>query len=95
MDDEGIVHGLGRSSYNTSSPRAGFVEQDPKIWIEAVRESVGDVRSQLRESNRVRATGMTGQMHGLVMLDARFQPLAPAILWPDTRSAQEVWASRA
>ncbi|NLJ24017.1 MAG: xylulokinase [Firmicutes bacterium] len=90
MDDEGIVHGLGRSSYHTASPQAGFAEQDPETWIQAVKESVRDVRSQLRESSRVRAIGMTGQMHGLVMLDARFQPLAPAILWPDTRSAQEV-----
>lgn len=90
MDDEGIVHGLGRSSYHTSSPRVGFVEQDPETWVQAVKESVGDVKDQLEESKPIRGIGVTGQMHGLVMLDAHLQPLAPAILWPDTRSAQEV-----
>lgn len=90
MDDEGTVQGLGRSYYQTSSPHWGFVEQEPKTWVQAVKDSLGEVRSQLGESSHIRAIGMTGQMHGLVMLDAHFQPLAPAVLWPDTRSAIEV-----
>lgn len=86
----GRVLGFGRSAYDNFSSRIGWVEQKPNTWYRAVVASVQEAVGQLKGSGRIAGIGMTGQMHGLVMLDTELKPLASAILWPDTRAVDEV-----
>ena len=73
-----------------STPRPLWSEQDPQSGGKAR----SDVRHALAEAGRRPATmsapvGMTGQMHGLTMLDSDNRVLRPAILWNDQRTGQE------
>ena len=73
-----------------SSPRIGWAEQSPEDWwsaaCQAIRECLAKSRTQAGD---VSAIGLTGQMHGLVLLDANDQVVRPAIIWCDQRTEQE------
>jgi xylulokinase len=72
--------------YPLSMPQAGWAEQDPELWWEAAEA----VLRELRESaGQPAGIGLSGQMHGLVVLDAEDRVLRPAILWNDQRTAAE------
>ncbi len=58
------------------------VEADPRVWTRAV----DDALLPLRATYDVRAVGVTGQMHGTVLVDEQCVPVRPAVLWPDSRS---------
>lgn len=91
IDNKGKVLATGHVSYKTSRPQPGFAEQDPEEWWEAAVESVKDALSAAAiDPASIEGIGFTGQMHGLVMLDNRHTPVAPAIIWSDTRSAPQV-----
>jgi xylulokinase len=68
--------------YPLSTPRPGWAEQDPEDWWRAAEAA-------LRELPAPAAIGLSGQMHGLVALDAHDRVLRPAILWNDQRTASE------
>ncbi len=75
---------------SVSRPAPGWSEQDPAAWWAATGEAVQLLRDKAAQAwNEVRAIGLSGQMHGAVLLDAQQQVLRPAILWNDTRSALE------
>ena len=74
--------------YPVSTPRAGWAEQDPETWWKLVKDSIAKVTAQL-DPSRIQAIGLSGQMHGLVLLGRDGQPLRPAILWNDQRSAPQ------
>ena len=66
----------------TSRPRSGWSEQAPQDWIEATRAALAALRHIApKEFGGVRAIGLSGQMHGAVLLGADSKPLRPAILW--------------
>jgi xylulokinase len=90
MTPEGDVLGIGAQEYPISTPRPGWAEQDPGTWWTATCAAI----SQALHTGRVRpqdvtAVGLSGQMHGLVLLDPTGAPVRPAIIWPDTRSTEE------
>lgn len=69
------------------SPHPGWAEQDPEDWWRATQEAVREV---LRASGaKVDAVGLTGQMHGAVMLDREGQVLRPSLIWCDQRTDEE------
>jgi xylulokinase len=69
--------------YPLSVVRPGFAEQEPERWR---RASLAALRAAgAAEGARVRGIGLTGQMHGAVLLGKDQQPLRPAILWCDQR----------
>ena len=70
-----------------SRPQPLFSEQDPETWWQASIKAVRSLPRSLRQG--VKAIGLSGQMHGATLLDERDQPLRPAILWNDGRSAAE------
>lgn len=73
-----------------SHPHTGWSEQRPEAWWQAVRKSVAEVLEARPEAGtKVAAIGLSGQMHGAVLLDAQAQILRPAILWNDGRSDAE------
>ena len=68
-------------------PHEGWSEQNPADWISAT-EAVMDQLAQ-KGLKDLRGIGLSGQMHGAVLLDAANQVLRPCILWNDTRSHEE------
>jgi xylulokinase len=84
VDQNGRVVGGGEHSHQTSHPQPGFSEQDPEQWISSARAALGQLGT-------VRPAGIavTGQMHGLVLLDSHDRLLRPAILWNDGRAASQ------
>ena len=90
VNSDGDVVGSATTPHQTSTPRPLWSEQEPEGWWRAVAASI---RQALLHANvsgdAVSAIGLTGQMHGLVLLDQRKQTLRPAILWNDQRCADE------
>lgn len=75
---------------SVSRPQAGWSEQDPADWIRAA-EAVFDslCQSHPAEMKTLAGIGLSGQMHGATLLDQADTPLAPCILWNDSRSHKE------
>jgi xylulokinase len=67
------------------STRRGWAEQDPEDWWLATITVVREVLSQ-SSSDEIKAVGLSGQMHGLVMLNQAGELLRPAIIWCDQRT---------
>lgn len=95
VDETGAVRGIGQAEYSFSAPQPLWSEQDPSAWWDA---AVAAIRSVLRSSavaaDEVSAVGLTGQMHGAVLLGPDDRVLRPAILWNDQRTAAECEAIR-
>jgi xylulokinase len=91
MDERGRTLGRGSAEHALRHPQPGWAEQDPDEWW---RGTVGAVRAAMAEAGAVdiAAIGLSGQMHGTVLLDADRTPIRPAIIWADTRSAADVAA---
>ncbi|WP_417070368.1 xylulokinase [Niveibacterium terrae] len=88
-DDHTIVATAGEK-IAVSRPQPHWSEQDPNEWWSATGKAVAALRAKAPdEFAKVRAIGLSGQMHGATLLDAKDQVLRPAILWNDTRSAAE------
>ena len=88
-DDHRIV-AVARAPLTVSRPRPLWSEQDPAQWWEALETVMTALRATHAEAlATVRAIGLSGQMHGAVLLDADDVVLRPAILWNDGRSAAQ------
>ena len=83
LSPEGEVLARAEESYDLSTPRPGWAEQDPEDWWRAAE------RALARLGGKPSAIGLSGQMHGLVVLDERDRVLRPAILWNDQRTEAE------
>ena len=81
IDEDGAVLAVAERGYPLSTPRPGWSEQDPEDWWRGAAE----VLEELNAANAA-GIGLSGQMHGLVALDAGGRPLRPAILWNDGRT---------
>jgi xylulokinase len=81
ISHEGRVLASAGAGYALSTPQPGFAEQDPEDWWVAAETCL----AQLPDG----PVGLSGQMHGLVVLDADNRVLRPAILWNDQRTAAE------
>ena len=89
-DPQQRVAGLAEVSLPISRPQPGWSEQNPQDWWLALQKACKMLRSRNRkEWGRIAAIGLSGQMHGAVILDAAGQVLRPAILWNDGRAAAE------
>ncbi len=96
VDESGAVRGIGISEYGFSVPQPLWSEQEPTLWWDGAVEAIGSVMAGSGIAGAdVDAIGLTGQMHGLVLLDAADRVLRPAILWNDQRTAAECDAIRA
>ena len=66
------------------------MEQDPRVWIDAVDKTIQACLSQIGErKDQIRAIGVSGQQHGLVVLNAASQVIRPAKLWCDTSTSEQ------
>ncbi|MFP5260707.1 MAG: xylulokinase [Blastocatellia bacterium] len=90
IDGDGEVLAAATTPLNVSAPRPLWSEQDPESWWRAVVSSIRRALAQAsKHGGRVAAIGLTGQMHGLVLLDEHEAVLRPAILWNDQRCGAE------
>ena len=71
-----------------TSPRQGWAEQDPDDWWLAAVTAIKKIVAKF-PADSIAAVGLTGQMHGSVLLDKRDRPLRPALLWCDQRTDKQ------
>jgi xylulokinase len=90
VDPTGRVASVGIGEYTFDSPHAGWSEQHPSLWWTATRQAVRDVvAAEGVAPSEVAAVGLTGQMHGSVLLDASGEVVRPALLWNDQRTSAQ------
>ena len=85
VSPDGAVLATAEHGYPLSTPQPGWSEQDPEDWWRAAEAALAEVSEGLE----VAGIGLSGQMHGLVALDAADRVVRPAILWNDQRTGAE------
>ncbi len=90
IDSSGNVVEKAVESYPLYIERNGWSEQEPEDWWNAVLLSMKKVLGRNNNyAKRVKGIGLTGQMHGLVLLDKNGNILRRSILWNDQRTAEQ------
>ncbi len=90
IDEAGNVVATGSTDLALSTPKPLWSEQNPYEWWDAAVESIRSALNQAGvRGDTVKAVGLTGQMHGLTLLDKAGKVLRPAILWNDQRTQAE------
>ncbi len=91
IDATGKIVARAHAEYELFTPRPLWAEQNPQDWWQAACECIRQILVTV-PAEQIAGIGLSGQMHGLVMLDAQNQVLRPAILWCDQRTqAQCDW----
>ncbi len=88
FDEDGNVVKDCSAEYPLSQPFPGWAEQDPEDWRRAVVGTLCSLTDNI-DASKIAGIGLTGQMHGLVMLDKDNNVIRPAIIWCDNRTAEE------
>jgi xylulokinase len=83
---DGSVLASATRHYDVVAPKPGWAQTDPQDWLHAVNSAVEEV---LAHVDTPQAVGLSGQMHGVVTVDAALQPLTSAVIWADGRSAAQ------
>ncbi|MGJ4944244.1 xylulokinase [Bradyrhizobium sp. HKCCYLS1011] len=90
VDDAQRVVASRSQALTIASPKPGYAEQHPLQWIDATFATLDALKADHpHDMAEVDGIGLSGQMHGPVLLDADLKPLRPCILWNDGRSAAE------
>ena len=94
FDENGNAMNSTSSEYEMYQPRPGWAEQNPSDWWNATVYCLRELTSSLTSSAGVRpgeisGIGISGQMHGLVLLDKNGAPLRDAIIWCDQRTSEQ------
>jgi xylulokinase len=84
VSETGEVLASSEEEYPLATPRPGWAEQDPGDWWRATERALARL-----DAGEVAGIGLSGQMHGLVALDASDAVIRPAILWNDGRTGAE------
>ena len=83
----GILGSFASEHAPIKSEHIGWAEQDPDDWWRATQEAIaGAMAASELTGSEIEAVGLTGQMHGCVMLDAEGKVLRPALIWADQRT---------
>lgn len=89
--EDGSICASGYGRYAISTPAPGYAEQNPKDWWRALKEALAQARSACPVSpEEIGGIGLSGQMHGTVLVGHDDALLSPAIIWCDQRSAAQV-----
>ncbi len=90
IDEQGDVVAVAATEYGYETPRPLWSEQDPSLWWDGAANSIRQVLAASGvKADDVHGIGLTGQMHGLVLLDETGAVLRPAILWNDQRTGPQ------
>src|SRR5687768_5325542 len=78
----GALLSSATAEYPLLTPKPQWAEQNPQDWWRASQQAIREALTRAGDqAKNLVALGLTGQMHGLTLLDADNQPLRPAILW--------------
>lgn len=87
IDETGNVVAVAATEYDYDTPKPLWSEQDPHLWWRGTVNSIQQVLAQSGVSGaEVKGVGLTGQMHGLVLLNKDGNVLRPSLLWNDQRT---------
>ncbi len=90
INEKGEVVASASSAYPLYEPANGWAEQDPHDWRRAVMETIREtVKKSGVAAEDVAGIGLSGQMHGLVMLDEKNEVIARSIIWCDARAGKQ------
>src|SRR5579859_3948707 len=85
-----LISGASSAHAPFRTPHPGWAEQDPEDWWRAAQDAVRKALAGAPEPRQaIAAIGLTGQMHGAVMLDENGKVLRPALIWCDQRTQPE------
>jgi len=88
IDESGTLIDEAAAPLTLSRPKPLWSEQDPQAWWEATQAAVAALKTR-HSLDAVAGIGLSGQMHGAVLLDGQNRILRPAILWNDGRAGAE------
>ena len=88
MDEAGDIKNIVTREYPLYFPKPGWSEQNPTDWYSALVDGVKELTAGF-DKNDVDGISFSGQMHGMVTLDANDNVIRPAILWNDGRTQEE------
>ncbi len=98
IDGSGAIVASAQSEHRAfAAEQPGWAEQDPEDWWRAAQLAIRDTLALAGAgaAGRIRGIGLTGQMHGAVMLDAAGEVLRPALIWCDQRTGPQCdWLHR-
>ena len=94
LDPDGALVAQAEHPYAYDRPAPGRAEIDVRTWRVALDDALAEIGPQVAGA-RIRALGISGQMHGAVLADAAGAALGPALLWPDQRACEELARWRA
>jgi xylulokinase len=91
LDAAGLVVSSATAEHAPiSSPHPGWAEQDPYNWWSAACRAIPECLARAGVSaNEIDGIGLTGQMHGLVLLGSDGEVLRPSLIWCDQRTEAE------
>ncbi|MEG2350071.1 MAG: xylulokinase [Hungatella sp.] len=91
FDEKGKLRASASQEYAFDQPHNGWAEQNPQDWADAVLATLSEVvKTSGVDPNEICGLGISGQMHGLVMLDEAGLVIRPSIIWCDQRTGAEV-----
>lgn len=90
FDESGKIISSAYRSYPLYQPETGWAEQDPDGWADAAFVTIAEAVAESGvDPSDVAGIGLSGQMHGLVMLDEKGKVLRKSIIWCDQRTQEE------
>ena len=90
MDGEGTEIGSASRKYDVLKPQMNYAEQDPEEIWEAVKGTLLELsKCYPKETEKLKGISYSGQMHGLVLVDAFGKPVCNMIIWQDHRSVDQ------
>lgn len=90
FDEQGNVIASASQEYPLEQPKNGWAQQNPEDWRDAVLATIKAVADAVENREEILGIGLSGQMHGLVMLDEAGEVIRPSIIWCDQRTGEEV-----
>lgn len=90
FDQDGKCVAEAAKEYPMYQPQNGWAEQEPKDWCDGVLSTmISAVKQAKVDGDQIKGIGISGQMHGLVMLDETGEVIRPSIIWCDQRTESE------
>jgi len=90
INEQGKLMAEASAKYPILTPASGWAEQDPEFWWTSVKQSIKKAFNESKGvPEQISAIGLSGQMHGTVLLGKELKPLRPAIIWADKRSQSQ------
>ena len=88
IDQTGRPVAQASCPYPTHSPHPGWSEQEPKVWWEKLCEILPQITRKISQT-RIAGIALSGQMHGLVLVNSLGEPIRPCLTWIDQRATEE------